>query len=350
MPLAKPLVPLDEDELRKFLQHVNIIDDLFSCWTWQGGIFSTGYGRFRQKRREELAHRISYFHFKGDIPVGTELHHICQNKLCIRPEHLRPMTSSEHIRLRTLKHGRYAGESAKYQQYKRKRSKQQNLQSLPITTKSNLNQTDLKRLLSKIDSSLHPQNCWLWQGTILSNGYGQFRCQNYVAGAHRFVYQHFHGPIPLDHHIHHVCHNRACVNPAHLTLIAKQEHPRLTATLITHCPAGHPYDVINTAHTSQGARYCRVCKREKKRLYDISQRVSIITCKKGHLFTSQTIKWVVDRLGRHNRRCSICDSRCPHGHPYTIENLGKQNGKRFCRECARLTQSYIRKTRRIMHV
>jgi hypothetical protein len=33
------------------------------------------------------------------IPAGLELHHVCENKLCVNPEHLQPMTRCDHLRL-----------------------------------------------------------------------------------------------------------------------------------------------------------------------------------------------------------------------------------------------------------
>jgi hypothetical protein len=46
------------------------------------------------------AHRVSFETFKGPIPEGLEVDHTCVNSLCINPEHLDAVTSTENIRRR----------------------------------------------------------------------------------------------------------------------------------------------------------------------------------------------------------------------------------------------------------
>lgn len=63
-----------------------------TCWNWIGAITSRGYGNFRSK----LAHRVSYEKYVGTIPDGLTLDHMCDNKLCVNPEHLEPKTQYEN--------------------------------------------------------------------------------------------------------------------------------------------------------------------------------------------------------------------------------------------------------------
>ena len=66
------------------------------CWEWTGyANRTTGYGIVS---RNELAHRVAYAVFVGPIPDGHQIHHACENRLCVNPEHLRAVTSLEHIR------------------------------------------------------------------------------------------------------------------------------------------------------------------------------------------------------------------------------------------------------------
>lgn len=70
------------------------------CWIWIRALDSGGYGRvFPRKingKRLLKAHRISYELFKGSIPEGLDLDHLCRVRCCVNPDHLEPVTRSEN--------------------------------------------------------------------------------------------------------------------------------------------------------------------------------------------------------------------------------------------------------------
>jgi hypothetical protein len=68
------------------------------CWLWIGAIDGIGYGRFRAYRRLDMAHRVAYRLYVGQIPAGMEIdHRRCDNPLCVNPEHLEPATHRHNV-------------------------------------------------------------------------------------------------------------------------------------------------------------------------------------------------------------------------------------------------------------
>lgn len=59
------------------------------CWLWVGTLNQRGYarvGRGNQTRRG--AYRLAYELFKGPIPNGAEIDHLCRVRCCVNPDHL----------------------------------------------------------------------------------------------------------------------------------------------------------------------------------------------------------------------------------------------------------------------
>ena len=84
-------------------------EDEKGCWNWLGTIDSEGYGRYHiGNARNRLAHRIVYMEYLNIQKIELDIkhkhiHHICENKKCVNPQHLQVLTPSDHGR---LKHGR----------------------------------------------------------------------------------------------------------------------------------------------------------------------------------------------------------------------------------------------------
>ena len=69
------------------------------CWIWQGRPTNAGYGSYTKwNDRTYVAHRYVYEVFKGAIPDGLDLDHLCRVRMCVNPNHLEPVTRSENLR------------------------------------------------------------------------------------------------------------------------------------------------------------------------------------------------------------------------------------------------------------
>jgi hypothetical protein len=97
---ARPIPPLTERQTRNFWRKVEKSDD---CWLWTASTTNAGYGQFGLVRPGErlmmtLAHRLAYTLSVGPIPDGLVIDHLCENKLCVNPAHLEPVTQTVNAR------------------------------------------------------------------------------------------------------------------------------------------------------------------------------------------------------------------------------------------------------------
>lgn len=90
--LDTPFMRVGQDELR-FWDKVTRGP---GCWIWQGAPMVSGYGGIRFGGKNRTAHRVSYEINVGLIPAGMQIDHICRNRLCVNPEHLRPVTDAQN--------------------------------------------------------------------------------------------------------------------------------------------------------------------------------------------------------------------------------------------------------------
>ena len=75
------------------------VEDENGCWLWTGPVDGKGYGFTYDGHRTIRAHRLSYLFHVGDLPSSVQVHHICEVRHCINPDHLRAVTVLEHRHL-----------------------------------------------------------------------------------------------------------------------------------------------------------------------------------------------------------------------------------------------------------
>jgi len=85
----------------EFLQRVKKHKN--GCWYWQGAIGKEGYGQVLIDKRYRAAHRVAHELFKGPIPEGRQIDHLCNRRQCVNPEHLECVTSQENSRRREVR-------------------------------------------------------------------------------------------------------------------------------------------------------------------------------------------------------------------------------------------------------
>ena len=134
------------------------VDKRSGCWLWQGMKVPEGFGRFYPTRDKTVAAHHYAWQLMYGIQGPLSLLHKCQNKDCVRPDHLMIAFGEEHF----------------WQQVRR---------------------------------SVH---CWEWQGST-RRGYGRWLGEP----AHRFSWR-LSNEIPEGLLVLHKCDNRKCVRPQHL--------------------------------------------------------------------------------------------------------------------------------------
>ena len=83
----------DNRTVERFWSHV---DKTGECWDWTASIRRNGYGQINVAGRNMSAHRLAWEIANGPIPSGLLVDHICRNRACVNPAHLRLATKKQN--------------------------------------------------------------------------------------------------------------------------------------------------------------------------------------------------------------------------------------------------------------
>lgn len=87
-------INLSDDLFTRFARYADITDD---CWLWTGTRTRAGYGHFDFHGETQIAHRVSHELFKGPIPDGFVIDHLCRTHHCVNPHHIEAVTDKQNL-------------------------------------------------------------------------------------------------------------------------------------------------------------------------------------------------------------------------------------------------------------
>lgn len=100
------ILPLIEQHREKIERHLSRYEvDENGCWNWTGRIIKQGdeysppYGAISLTKNTKLfIHRLAYAYHTGAEPGALVVRHMCDNTLCMNPDHLTTGTHDENMR------------------------------------------------------------------------------------------------------------------------------------------------------------------------------------------------------------------------------------------------------------
>ncbi len=96
--MAPPRIPLVERIITQI-----VVNPETACWHWCGELHRKGYALLRVRNMQgrqkwRFAHRVAFEEFRGRIPDGLVIDHLCRTRDCVNPFHLDPVTAIENFR------------------------------------------------------------------------------------------------------------------------------------------------------------------------------------------------------------------------------------------------------------
>ena len=118
--------PKPKDPIERALKKITV-DPQTGCLLWTGGTTVNDYPVMRVGSKSDgtrcmaMVYRLFYERFKGLIPTGYTIDHLCRVHRCVNPEHLEAVTNKETYLVRGTRQCRACHcESARRQRMNRK--------------------------------------------------------------------------------------------------------------------------------------------------------------------------------------------------------------------------------------
>ena len=69
----------------------------WECWEWEGPVNRSGYGLFSLDGDQAMAHRMAWWLGVGEVFIGGNICHHCDNPGCCNPAHLFMGTQKQNV-------------------------------------------------------------------------------------------------------------------------------------------------------------------------------------------------------------------------------------------------------------